>query len=131
MSLRIQSAFLRGLFFCENFVPLAAAYGVSLVAWGAVLLVQRDLWDLGLFAAFRPALPMWAYLSVFVGLVQLVLLAPPLRRYLFAFGLAATFLWGWIAVGFYLSIGPSTAQAMYLPAAIGSAWLSLRTSVVQ
>ena len=131
MTARISSAFLAGLLAVENYVPIAAAYGASLLAWGAVLLSERALWDMGLYEAFAPALPLWSGLSVGIGLAQLVLLMPPLRRYLFLLAIGATFLWGWIAIGFYLSMGHwSTAQAMYVPAALASAWLVLRTSVV-
>lgn len=116
----------------ENYVPVAAAYGTSLFLWGAILCSGRALLAMGLYDSFEPLLPLWSGLSIGIGIAQLLLLAPSLRRHLFGFAVGATFLWGWIALGFYLSMGHvSTAQAMYVPAAIASAWLALRTSVVQ
>lgn len=131
MTAHLQRAFIGGLLAVENYVPIAAAYGASLLAWGGVLLSEQALWEMGIYEAFAPALPLWVSLSIGIGLAQLVLLAPPLRRHLFGFAIGATFLWGWIAIGFYLSMGQlSTAQAMYVPAAVASAWLALRTSLV-
>ena len=122
---------LASILYPENYVPLAVAYGVSLVLWGLALLVDAATNALGLYAAFHPAVELWAGLALAVGALQLVLLRPALRRFLFWSSLASTFLWAWISCGFFLSMGHvSTAQAMYTPASVAAAWLALRTAPI-
>ena len=127
---RLASSWFAAVFFKpENYVPVAVAYGVSMCLFGAVLVLEPALEARPIYAAFGSAHVVWGAVTLVLGGLQLAMLLPGLRRWLFAASAVNTFVWLWIALAFLLSMGHlSTAQAMYVPASTASAWLAVRTA---
>ena len=124
------SSWFSALFFePDNYVPVGVAYGVSMALFGAVMILEPALAGRPIYAAFGQVHGAWGALTLALGLAQIALLVPGRRRWLFAASATATFVWLWIAIAFLLSMGHlSTAQAMYVPASVASAWLAVRTA---
>lgn len=113
----------------ENYVPVGVAYGASMVLFGGVMLLEQALHGNALYEAFGSAHGLWGVVTLALGALQLAMLLPGRRRRLSSVSAVATFVWLWIAIAFLLSMGHlSTAQAMYVPASVASAWLSVRTA---
>lgn len=113
----------------ENYVPVGVAYGVSMVLFGAVMLLEPALQTEALYGGFGDGHTLTGGITLVLGTVQLLVLIPEQRRWLSAVSMGATFVWLWIAIAFLLSMGHlSTAQSMYVPASVASAWLAVRTA---